>query len=121
MLALIFELVETDLLKYMKTHGNSMGRRAIHELSSDLCRGVDFPHKHNVLHRDLKPRNLLISRDLALKIADFGLARSRFGAEAERTHTHEVVTVWYRAPELFLGKGVYSFPADCWSIGCIVA
>jgi len=71
------------------------------------------------LHRDLKPQNLLISRDGILKIADFGLARG-FGIPV-KNYTHEVVTLWYRAPDVLLGSKVYMTTVDIWSIGCIFA
>jgi serine/threonine protein kinase len=70
------------------------------------------------MHRDLKPCNLLISEDeKTIKIADFGLARS-FGLPL-KTYTHEVVTLWYRAPEVMLGSKIYSTAIDMWSLGCI--
>ena len=70
------------------------------------------------MHRDLKPSNLLIDEDeKRVKIADFGLARS-FGLPL-KTYTHEVVTLWYRAPEVLLGSKVYSTGVDIWSLGCI--
>ncbi len=81
-----------------------------------LC-GIAYCHSHRVLHRDLKPQNLLISHDGSIKLADFGLARA-FGVPV-RTYTHEVVTLWYRAPEILLGCRYYSTPVDIWSIGCI--
>lgn len=99
-----------------------------------LLEGIAFCHAHRVLHRDLKPQNLLIDKVGTLKIADFGLARA-FGVPV-RTYTHEVrcnyppfdlipsfllqvVTLWYRAPEILLGGRQYSTPVDIWSIGCI--
>lgn len=70
------------------------------------------------MHRDLKPSNLLIDEnETQIKIADFGLARS-FGLPL-KTYTHEVVTLWYRAPEILLGSKVYSTAVDIWSVGCI--
>eukprot|EP00882_Tetradesmus_deserticola_P018983 GHRQ01020422.1.p1 GENE.GHRQ01020422.1~~GHRQ01020422.1.p1 ORF type:complete len:196 (+),score=54.30 GHRQ01020422.1:883-1470(+) len=72
----------------------------------------------SILHRDLKPQNLLIDRQHnQLKLADFGLARA-FGIPV-RAYTHEVVTLWYRSPEILLGAKTYSTPVDIWSIGCI--
>ena len=71
------------------------------------------------MHRDLKPSNVLIDGDEStVKLADFGLARS-FGTPL-KTYTHEVVTLWYRAPEIILGAKVYSTAIDMWSLGCIL-
>lgn len=67
----------------------------------------------------MKPQNLLINREGELKLADFGLARA-FGIPV-RSYTHEVVTLWYRAPDVLLGSRKYSTPVDIWSIGCIFA
>ena len=69
------------------------------------------------MHRDLKPQNLLIDKNGVIKLADFGLARA-FGIPI-RVYTHEVVTLWYRAPEVLLGAPRYSCAIDIWSIGCI--
>jgi cyclin-dependent kinase len=71
------------------------------------------------MHRDLKPQNLLVSKDNIIKLADFGLGRS-FSIPIGK-YTHEVVTLWYRAPEILLGSKCYSTPIDIWSIGCILA
>jgi len=65
----------------------------------------------------LKPQNLLINREGILKLADFGLARA-FGIPV-KNFTHEVVTLWYRAPDILLGSKNYSTSVDIWSIGCI--
>jgi cyclin-dependent kinase 2 len=67
----------------------------------------------------LKPQNLLIDKNGKIKLADFGLARA-FSVPI-RTLTHEVETLWYRAPEILLGQKEYSLPVDIWSIGCIFA
>lgn len=82
-----------------------------------LVQGIAYCHEKLVLHRDLKPQNLLINCKGELKIADFGLARS-FGAPV-RSYSHEVVTLWYRAPDVLLGSKYYSTSIDMWSIGCI--
>ncbi|KAF9587133.1 hypothetical protein IFM89_039650 [Coptis chinensis] len=84
-----------------------------------LCKGVAHCHSHSVLHRDLKPQNLLVDKDKGiLKIADLGLGRA-FTVPL-KSYTHEViVTLWYRAPEVLLGSTHYSTGVDMWSVGCI--
>jgi len=84
-----------------------------------ITEGMCFCHKRRILHRDLKPQNLLIDSKGVIKLADFGLARA-VGIPV-RVYTHEVVTLWYRAPEVLLGSQRYSMPVDIWSIGCIFA
>lgn len=84
-----------------------------------LLSGLAFCHARRILHRDLKPQNLLIDRHGSLKLADFGLARA-IGIPV-RTYTHEVVTLWYRSPEILLGSKHYSTAVDIWSVGCIFA
>eukprot|EP01039_Chlorochromonas_danica_P003863 gene3864-4220_t len=80
--------------------------------------GIEHLHKNYILHRDLKPANLLIGNDGQLKLADFGLARNFGSPEAM---TSEVVTRWYRAPELLFGAQYYSVGVDIWAVGCIFA
>ena len=82
-----------------------------------LC-GSDYLLANNVLHRDLKPQNILIMGDGTLKITDFGLARA-LGCVTGTGKTQEVVTLWYRAPEVLLG-GVYGDGIDKWAVGCIL-
>jgi len=96
-----------------------MPAQLIKSYTFQMLQGIAYCHAHRVLHRDLKPQNLLIDRNGTLKLADFGLARA-FGIPV-RTYTHEVVTLWYRAPEILLGSKHYSTPVDLWSIGCIFA
>jgi len=116
---LVFEFLENDLKKYMKSRGCQLEPQTIKSLGYQLCRGIEFCHANRVIHRDLKPQNLLIDSKLRLKLADFGLARA-FTVPVPK-YTHEVVTVWYRPLEILLGSALYSVPVDLWSTGCIIA
>lgn len=120
-LYLVFEYLDLDLKKHMDSSPDfAKDPRMIKRFLYQILRGIAYCHSHRVLHRDLKPQNLLIDRQTnALKLADFGLARA-FGIPV-RTFTHEVVTLWYRAPEILLGSRHYSTPVDVWSVGCIFA
>lgn len=118
-LTLVFEYLDQDLKKYMDEVRGEIPLATQKSLFYQLLRGIAFCHQHRVLHRDLKPQNLLINRKGELKLADFGLARA-FGIPT-RNYSHEVVTLWYRAPDVLMGSRKYSTPIDIWSAGCIFA
>jgi len=118
-LYLVFEFLDQDLKKYMDSVGKNLKPMLVKSYLHQLLKGIAFCHQRRIFHRDLKPQNLLIDRYGTLKLADFGLARA-FGVPI-RTYTHEVVTLWYRAPEILLGGKQYTTAVDMWSIGCIFA
>lgn len=119
-LFLAFEFVDQDLKKHLdKTGKKPLDGRLVASFVMQLLRGIDYCHSHGVIHRDLKPGNILIDKKGNLKIADFGLARAF--VVPIKPYTHEVITLWYRAPEILLGAKQYSLGVDMWSIGCIFA
>jgi serine/threonine protein kinase len=118
-LYLIFEYLDHDLKRHMEARGAPLPPQVVKSYLYQMLSGLTFCHTHRVLHRDLKPQNILIERDGTLRLADFGLARA-FGLPI-KTYTHEVITLWYRAPEILMGSRQYSTPVDIWSLGCIFA
>ena len=117
-LFLIFEYFNLDLKKYLDHNGGPLPALSVKSLLFQLLSGLVYCHRRRIMHRDLKPSNLLVdTKGEHLKIADFGLART-FGLPL-KTYTHEVVTLWYRAPEILLGQKAYSTAVDVWSVGCI--
>src|SRR5271154_3529624 len=120
-LMLVFEYMDKDLKKYMDTNGDrgALNPLTIKSFMHQLLQGIDFCHANRVLHRDLKPQNLLINSKGQLKLGDFGLARA-FGIPVN-TFSNEVVTLWYRAPDVLLGSRTYNTSIDIWSAGCIMA
>lgn len=118
-LYLVFEFLDLDLKRYMDSTRKPIEKELIRSYMKQLCEGMAYLHSHRILHRDLKPQNLLVDREGHIKLADFGL--SRCFSLPTRTYTHEVVTMWYRAPELLLGTKMYCTGIDIWSLGCIMA
>ncbi|XP_039272961.2 uncharacterized protein LOC120347155 isoform X2 [Styela clava] len=117
-LTLVFEYIEQDLDTYLKKAPQAgLAPEVIRDIMRQLLQGVDFLHSNRVIHRDLKPQNILITRDNKIKLADFGLARVY---SFDMALTAVVVTLWYRAPEVLL-QDSYATPVDLWSIGCIFA
>jgi len=116
-LYLAFEFLDYDLKKYMDSHSGLLPESTIQSLLFQLIAGIEYCHRKRVLHRDLKPQNLLIDKNGVLKLADFGLARS-FQVPL-REYTHEIITLWYRPPEVLLGGKCYTCAVDMWSIGTI--
>uniref|UniRef100_A0A8C7TYA0 Cell division protein kinase 5 n=1 Tax=Oncorhynchus mykiss TaxID=8022 RepID=A0A8C7TYA0_ONCMY len=118
-LTLVFEFCDQDLKKYFDSCNGDLDPETVKSFMYQLLKGLAFCHSRNVLHRDLKPQNLLINRNGELKLADFGLARA-FGIPV-RCYSAEVVTLWYRPPDVLFGAKLYSTSIDMWSAGCIFA
>ncbi|KAJ3359888.1 Mitogen-activated protein kinase [Allomyces javanicus] len=119
-LYLVQELMEADLHQIIRSE-QPLTDAHFQYFIYQILRGLKYIHSANVLHRDLKPGNLLVNADCELKICDFGLARGFSDAPDENGGfmTEYVATRWYRAPEIMLSFQCYTKAIDIWSVGCI--
>jgi len=120
---LVFEYLDHDLAGLLDSghFKATLTTEHIKCYMRQLFEGLHYLHQNNILHRDIKAANLLISNKGVLKLADFGLARPIYLGLHESAHnyTNKVVTLWYRAPELLLGETHYNSSIDMWSAGCV--
>jgi len=121
-LYLVFEYMETDL--HAAIRANIL--QDIHKqyILWQTLKALKYMHSANLVHRDMKPSNLLLNSDCLMKVADFGLARSLKELQEQQSSncvlTDYVATRWYRAPEILLGSTKYHYGVDMWSVGCIL-
>ncbi|KXZ52036.1 hypothetical protein GPECTOR_10g1059 [Gonium pectorale] len=119
---LVLECLDCDLRQFLDCRLGSLDAGTVKSIMFQVLRGVQHFHANSIMHRDLKPHNILIDKDgRRVKITDFGLARC-FLPNDGRAYTEQVVTLYYRAPELLAGgRPFYSSAVDMWSVGCIMA
>ncbi|KXS21431.1 kinase-like protein [Gonapodya prolifera JEL478] len=127
----VYEFVEWDLERLLRLHaakGVPLPFSIVRSIAVQLMDGLTFLHKHNVLHRDVKPANILLTPEGRLKLGDFGL--SRYGhllaCPKEREslwEDGEVASPWYRPPEMLIDGwgGEYGEGCDLWAAGCVLA
>lgn len=117
---LVFEYMEHDLMGLLDSGMVDFNEQNNASIMRQLLDGLNYCHKKNFLHRDIKCSNILMNNRGEVKLADFGLARLYNADNRERPYTNKVITLWYRPPELLLGEERYGPAIDVWSCGCIL-
>lgn len=117
--SLVFDFMDTDLENIIRDTKIVLTPANVKAYLLMTLQGLEYLHLNYMLHRDLKPNNLLVNSQGVLKIGDFGLAK--FFGSPGRLNTHQVVTRWYRCPELLFGARQYGTGVDIWAVGCILA
>lgn len=118
---IVFEFMDHDLMGLMDTAKMQFPVDMVKCFGKQLLSGLHYCHKRNIMHRDIKGANLLITTKGVLKLGDFGLSRTFNDNDPNYKYTNRVVTLWYRPPELLLGATKYGPEVDNWSAGCIIA
>eukprot|EP00485_Elphidium_margaritaceum_P009826 CAMPEP_0202694692 /NCGR_PEP_ID=MMETSP1385-20130828/8486_1 /ASSEMBLY_ACC=CAM_ASM_000861 /TAXON_ID=933848 /ORGANISM="Elphidium margaritaceum" /LENGTH=306 /DNA_ID=CAMNT_0049350585 /DNA_START=110 /DNA_END=1030 /DNA_ORIENTATION=+ len=122
-LYLVLQLAPCDLKQCLNEKAKlkqlPLSLDVIRHIMYQIVDGISYCHALSVVHRDMKPQNILVdaSKNYEIKITDFGLSRCYI--VPNKTWTHEIITLWYRPPEVLLGCKAYSLYVDVWSVGCI--
>ncbi|XP_045537748.1 cyclin-dependent kinase-like 4 isoform X5 [Papilio machaon] len=117
-LHLVFEYCDHTVLHELDKYPAGCPELLSKQIIWQTLQGVAYCHRHNCIHRDVKPENILLTADGVVKLCDFGFARMISPGES---YTDYVATRWYRAPELLVGDTMYGPPVDVWAIGCVFA
>ncbi|MFJ8812885.1 Stk1 family PASTA domain-containing Ser/Thr kinase [Amycolatopsis thermoflava] len=117
---IVMEYVRGRTLRdIVKTEGPLSQKRAM-EVMADVCAALDFSHRHGIVHRDVKPANVMITDQGAVKVMDFGIARAMHDGQAAMTQTAAVIgTAQYLSPEQARGEGVDA-RSDVYAAGCVL-
>lgn len=118
-ISLVFEYMDSDLEAIIKDKSIVLSAGDIKSHMQMLLEALKYCHERQIMHRDVKPNNLLIASTGEIKLADFGL--SRFFGSPDPYYTRMVFSRWYRPPELFFECAVYTEVVDIWAAGCIFA
>lgn len=115
---LVLELAHNgELAKHFKLGTRGLSETAAADIFKQVLSGVLYLHTHNIIHRDLSMNNLLLTKDLNVKIADFGLATQLNGPDEK--HVTMCGTPNYISPEV-ASREHHGLPADVWGLGCML-
>ena len=117
---IVMEYCDLDLRKYINMQSNNgklLDKDIIYNFILDICQGLKDIHSQNLIHRDLKPENLFLTRDLKVKIGDFGVSKQL--NSVNKFAKTQIGTLTYMAPEIIEGQS-YNNKVDIWSLGCII-
>ncbi|MEW5316437.1 MAG: hypothetical protein WDW38_007810 [Sanguina aurantia] len=117
---LVFELLDMDLEVLIRDSRGPLPAAHVKGIMHMLLQALSYTHSHGIVHRDVKPNNLLLASDGTLKLADFGLARLLHRATPDAKFTNQVCSRWYRSPELLYGSTSYGPAVDMWGAGCVL-
>ncbi|KAK7009142.1 cyclin-dependent kinase 13-like isoform X1 [Biomphalaria glabrata] len=117
---LVFEYMDHDLMGLLDSGLVFLREEHIASFMKQLLEGLQYCHRKNFLHRDIKCSNILLNNRGQIKLGDLGLARYYHADDKDRLYTNKVITLWYRPPELLLGEERYGPAIDMWSLGCIL-
>lgn len=119
------ELAATSLYELIKSGkiARQFSERAVKGYMQQIMRGIAYCHEKQIVHRDIKPQNILVMVGHVVKLADFGLAKQSHTTTVvgDMECTQEIVTLWYRPPELLVGHMIYNYSVDIWAAGCCLA
>uniref|UniRef100_A0A2A4JFS8 cyclin-dependent kinase n=1 Tax=Heliothis virescens TaxID=7102 RepID=A0A2A4JFS8_HELVI len=116
---LVFEYLDHTLLDELEAAPGGLGEDTAKKHLYQLLKGIDYCHQNSIIHRDVKPENVLVSNTGVVKLCDLGFARAL--AAPGEPYTEYVATRWYRAPELLVAEHRYGPEVDIWAIGCLFA
>ncbi|XP_011301516.1 cyclin-dependent kinase-like 2 isoform X2 [Fopius arisanus] len=116
---LVFEYLDHTVLDELEAASGGLGPQVSRRHIFQVVRGLNFCHTNHIMHRDVKPENILVSPNGVIKLCDFGFAR--FVSGPNESCTDYVATRWYRAPELLVGDSRYGRSVDVWALGCLYA
>ncbi|XP_039756621.1 cyclin-dependent kinase-like 1 [Pararge aegeria] len=116
---LVFEYLDHTLLDELESSPGGLGEDTAKKHLYQLLKGIEYCHQNSIIHRDVKPENVLVSNNGIVKLCDLGFARAL--AAPGEPYTEYVATRWYRAPELLVAEHRYGPEVDIWAIGCLFA